>query len=468
MSAAVRRVPVERSCRPFAYLKAVAAEPFPALLESSLAEPRLGRYSILCWRPFRKLTCRNGTVHAADLRRGGSRTLRGDPLRVLSDEFKNCWLEVEDGFELPFAGGAVGYFSYDLRHRIESLPRRCEYDLDVPEFILCLYDGGLVFDHVRGVTEWVGPAGVEPRIPEPAPDGPPERLEPVTLRSNFTRDGYLRAVRRAREYIAAGDIFQVNLSQRFSGVCPSSGLAVYSRLRRLNPAPFSAYLKYPDFEIMCSSPERFLLLDGERVETRPIKGTRPRRAGDPAFNRRMERELRASAKDHAELTMIVDLERNDLGRACNYGTVRVSEHAVVEAYETVLHLVSTVTGRLYRPRQDEFSLIRAAFPGGSITGAPKIRAMEIIEELEPHARGIYTGAIGYVSFHHRMDLNIVIRTMVRKDGRVYFHLGGGIVADSDPLLEYEETLHKGRALFEALNCPAYEELMRGSRHGASA
>ena len=249
---------------------------------------KLGRYSFIGSEPFLTLSARGSEI---TLTQGTEKShLIGNPFDIL-----NHFLEVyrldSCSSPVPFIGGAVGYFSYDLRHRIESLPRRCEYDLDVPEFILCLYDGGLVFDHVRGVTEWVGPAGVEPRIPEPAPDGPPERLEPVTLRSNFTRDGYLRAVRRAREYIAAGDIFQVNLSQRFSGVCPSSGLAVYSRLRRLNPAPFSAYLKYPDFEIMCSSPERFLLLDGERVETRPIKGTRPRRAGDPAFNRRMEREL---------------------------------------------------------------------------------------------------------------------------------------------------------------------------------
>ena len=179
----------------------------------------------------------------------------------------------------------------------------------------------------------------------------------------------------------------------------------------------------------------------------------------------MVRELQASRKDHAELTMIVDLERNDLGRVCSYGSVRVAEHAVIETYPTVFHLVSTVTGQLHRPEHDEFSLIRATFPGGSITGAPKIRAMEIIEELEPHARNIYTGAIGYVSFHGRMDLNIAIRTMVRAQGRVHVQVGGGIVADSVPALEYQETLHKGRAIFEALNAPNCDELTEAAFHG---
>jgi aminodeoxychorismate synthase component I len=284
----------------------------------------------------------------------------------------------------------------------------------------------------------------------------------VALAPNFSRADYVSAVRRAIEYIGAGDVFQVNLSQRFAGACPADGLAVYSRLRAVNPAPFSAFLRCGGVEVACSSPERFLLLEGDRVTTCPIKGTRPRRRGDDAFNARMERELRRSAKEHAELAMIVDLERNDLGRVCDYGSVQVQQHAAVEAYPTVLHLVSTVTGRLYRAHHNEFDLIRAAFPGGSISGAPKIRAMEVIEELEPHARGIYTGAIGYISFHGRMDLNIVIRTIVRTGGQVYVHVGGGIVADSDPDAEYRETLHKGRALFEALNCANYDEIMEGA------
>ncbi|MHC4165267.1 MAG: aminodeoxychorismate synthase component I [Planctomycetota bacterium] len=447
-----------------AYLQAVAREPYPALLESAQHSTPLGVYSILCWAPFQKVTCAGEGIVVEDLR-DGSRTLhRGDPFRALSREFDRHRLRPDPAFRLPFAGGAVGYFSYDLRHRIESLPRWTQYDLDVPEFVLCFYDRALVFDHRRQVTQWVGPAGSRADLPCPAEERGTCRVEPVELTSNFTREEYLAATERVKQYIAAGDIFQANLSQRFAGECPSEALAVYSRLRRINPAPFSAYLRYPDFEIMSSSPERFLLVEGDRVATRPIKGTRPRREGDEVFNLRMAEELGASAKDNAELTMIVDLERNDLGRVCNYGTVRVAEHAVIETYPTVFHLVSTVTGELYRTEHDEFSLIKATFPGGSITGAPKIRAMEIIEELEPHARAVYTGSIGYVSFHGRMDLNIAIRTMLKKDGRVYLQFGGGIVADSDPVLEYEETLHKGKALFEALGASNYDRIMQSASH----
>ncbi|MGD2173920.1 MAG: anthranilate synthase component I family protein [Candidatus Brocadiaceae bacterium] len=456
---------VEHACRPLAWLLGVADRPYPVLLESSAHSTPLGVYSLLCWDPFLKVTCTRDAVRIQDLRCGGTVETDRDPFRVLSEQFAPYRFDPPGGFDLPFAGGAVGYFSYDLRHRIEKLPDRCEYDLDIPWFTLCFYDRGLVFDHRRGITWWVGPEGVEAEVPEPRDEGGIPPLERVRLESNFSRDEYLAVVRRTREYIAAGDIFQANLSQRFSGPSPAGGLTLYARLRHMNPAPFSAYLGYPGFEVASSSPERFLLVEGDRVTTRPIKGTRPRRAGDEVFNQRMRGELLASPKDHAELAMIVDLERNDLGRVCNYGTVRVVEHAVIEAYQTVFHLVSTVTGELYRPEHDEFSLIKATFPGGSITGAPKIRAMEIIEELEPHARSIYTGSIGYISFHGRMDLSIVIRTMVIQAGRVYVQLGGGIVADSDPVLEYEETLHKGRALFEALNAEEPADIARGTASG---
>ncbi|MFO7955726.1 MAG: aminodeoxychorismate synthase component I [Candidatus Brocadiia bacterium] len=460
----VRRFQIEDGCRPFAYLRTVADRPYPALLDSSGHAADFGRYSLLCWEPFRRVTCFPDNVEVEDLRTGETRTAEGDPFRVLAREFDRCRLRVPEGFDLPFAGGAVGYFSYDLRHRIERLPRLCNYDLEIPCYTLCFYDSGLVFDHRRGVTEWVGPEDAEPDVPEPEPAGELPEVPPVEVSSNFTRQDYIRTVERVKEYIAAGDIFQANLSQRFSADCAADGLDVYGRLRRMNPAPFSAYLRYPGFEILSSSPERFLLVEGDTVITRPIKGTRPRRAGDKEFNRAMVRELKESAKDHAELAMIVDLERNDLGRVCSYGTVRVPEHAVVETYETVFHLVSTVTGRLHREKYDEFDLIRASFPGGSITGAPKIRAMEIIEELEPHARNVYTGSIGYISFHGRMDLNIAIRTMVKQAGRVYANFGGGIVADSDPELEYEETLHKGKAVLETLNPAGFDSFMADKAH----
>ncbi len=268
--------------------------------------------------------------------------------------------------------------------------------------------------------------------------------------SNFTRDDYLVAVRRAKEYIAAGDIYQVNLSQRFTTDLKISPFELYMRLRMRNPAPFAAYLNFDDVAIVSSSPERFLLYSEETrsVHTRPIKGTRPRGA-TPEEDRKLANELLNSEKDRAELLMIIDLERNDLGRVCEIGTVRVPELIVLEKYATVYHLVSTVVGKL-PPDKDRIDLLKATFPGGSITGAPKIRSMEIIDELEPTKRSVYTGAIGYLCCTGNMDVNIVIRTFIINNGKGYFQVGGGIVADSEPEAEYQETLDKAKALFDAL------------------
>ena len=461
-----RRI-LEEGCRPFRYLQAVRDRPYPVLLDSSQHNTPLGQYSILCWEPFKIIVARGRSVEVRDVENHRTATQSGCPFEIMSGEFDGHRMDLPETWDLPFAGGAVGYFSYDLRHCIEALPRECDYDVDIPDAVLCFYRHAIVFDHNRRLTEWIGPRDgpvcppvLTPRKGEQSP--PP--IAGALLESNFSPSEYVEAVRRAKEYIAAGDIFQVNLSQRFAGECAADGLALYRRLRSINPAPFSAYVDCGDFEILSSSPERFLLVEGNEVITRPIKGTRPRQEADEAFNARMVQELLASEKDHAELAMIVDLERNDLGRVCAYGSVRVLEHAVLETYPTVYHLVSTVRGSLFKERYDEFALIKAAFPGGSITGAPKIRAMEVIEELEPHARNVYTGAIGYVSFHGRMDLNIVIRTILKKGDKVYVHVGGGIVADSVPELELEETLHKARALFQALNARNYEELMQGLAH----
>jgi para-aminobenzoate synthetase component 1 len=264
----------------------------------------------------------------------------------------------------------------------------------------------------------------------------------------FTADTYKDSVRRVKEYILAGDIYQANLSQRFSAPLLEPAWGLYRRLRMVNSAPFSAFLNFGDFAVASSSPERFLLVEGPDVETRPIKGT-SRRYEDAALDAGSRRDLLASLKDAAELSMIVDLERNDLGRVCDYGSVEVTEHAVLESYAMVHHLVSTVTGRLNDGR-DVIDLLKATFPGGSITGAPKIRSMEIIDELEPTARSVYTGAIGYLGLNGRHDLNIAIRTMIMRGGRVYFQVGGGIVADSEPESEFQETLDKGRAMFAAV------------------
>jgi para-aminobenzoate synthetase component I len=266
--------------------------------------------------------------------------------------------------------------------------------------------------------------------------------------SSFSKDGYLQAVRRVIDYIHAGDVFQVNLSQRLLAPARGDAVALYGRLRRCNPAPFAGYFDLGEFQIVSASPERFLRVADRQVETRPIKGTRPR-SGDPAIDRAAEAELLASEKDRAENVMIVDLMRNDLARVCDARSVRVGQLCGVEAYEHVLHLVSSVHGRL-RDGRTPLDLLRAAFPGGSITGAPKIRAMEIIAELEPTARGAYCGSLGYLGFDGSSDLSILIRTITAGRGWWQFPVGGGIVADSIPEREYEETWHKAEGLLRAL------------------
>ena len=269
------------------------------------------------------------------------------------------------------------------------------------------------------------------------------------MKGNFTHKNYLRAVEKARKYIIDGDIFEVNISQRFDTEISVTPYELYSRLRNINPAPFGVYLDFGEVAIASTSPERFLRVRGDVVETRPIKGTR-RRGNTQAGDRAQARELLSSAKDRAENMMIVDLERNDLGRVCRYGTVKVTELAILEKYPTVFHLTSTVVGRLQQGK-DRIDLLKAAFPGGSITRAPKIRAMEIIDELEPTRRSVYTGSIGYLGFDGSMDLNIVIRTFLVKGNHAYFQVGGAVVYDSDAEGEYQETLDKAKALIDSLS-----------------
>ena len=318
-------------------------------------------------------------------------------------------------------------------------------------------DPAMLIDRwVRLVDDAVG----EPRDAPVRLSPSPVALGPAfdRLGRNFTRDAYCRAVARTIAYVAAGDIFQANLSQRFTAPLDVAPAELYLRLRRANPAPFAAYLASApagathgpdDWAVLSSSPERFLRVVDRRVATRPIKGTRPLRGGDEAFNARSRAELVASAKDAAELAMIIDLERNDLGRVCSFGSVRVTEPRTVEAYASVFHTVAQVEGRLH-DGCDLVDLLKATFPGGSITGAPKVRAMEIIDDLEPTCRSVYTGAVGAIGFDASMDLNIAIRTLLVDGPRVHLQVGGGIVADSTPEAEYDETLAKARSMLEAL------------------
>ena len=378
---------------------------------------------------------------------------------------------------LPFGPGFYGYLAYDLGPYVEpTAPLSPTRDIALPDLWFGLYETVLVLDHAERRAMLVGTGPGAPGSAEAlaealgasgTPAEPLDAARPAREAAcNFTRAAYLAAVARAREYIAAGDIFQVNLSRRFTVPLepnvPGPDLrpaSLYLRLRRANPAPYAAYLGLgAGRAVLSSSPELFLDLAGGRVVTRPIKGTRPRRAAEPEtsnFNRRARDDLLASAKDKAELVMITDLERNDLGRVCDYGSVRVTEPRALEAYEAVYHTVATVEGRLHEGC-DLVDLLRATFPGGSITGAPKVRAMQIIAELEPTRRSVYTGAIGYLAPPSdaepagRCALNIAIRTLLVAGQAVHLQAGGGIVADSDPEAEFDETSDKARAMLAAL------------------
>lgn len=445
----------------------------PFLLESALQMERYGRYSIFGSNPTMVIRSKNGIT---DISKDGSVSrYETDPLRVVHEAIRSFTKIDSDCSCLPFTGGMVGYFGYDLNRRIERIPDISLDDQGIPDIYLGFYPEAIVVDHKERNSYAVS---YVPHSGKQAINKAKRRLDDLVtkiksakekrvqstplhmykdkdsgsvatrLTSNFDRDQYRRMIERAKEYISIGDIFQVNLAQRFSVDLSVDHYSLYKRLRGKNPAPFAAFLGYDDFSILSSSPERFMYVDDRYVETRPIKGTRPRYP-DSAMDNSAKHELLESEKDAAEHVMIVDVKRNDLGRVCEYGSVKVPELMIIESYETVHHMVSTVTGQM-RPDVSMIDLIRASFPGGSISGAPKIRAMQIIEELEPHRRNIYTGSIGYISTHGKMDTNIVIRTIAAIKDKAYMHVGGGIVADSDPDAEYEETLDKGRGLFRAL------------------
>ncbi|HYF96178.1 MAG TPA: aminodeoxychorismate synthase component I [Symbiobacteriaceae bacterium] len=444
---------------PAALLTRLPPGPGRFLLESGPMGPaEVRRCSFAGAEPFMTLVVRGREciVHEE----GRTRVLEGDPLVVLQSLLNRCRVKAKDGFP-GFPGGAVGYFAYEQGRVIERLPETPAADLGLPDMVFGFYDVVLMIDHTSGETALLlgPPDGREAAamskarrwaaaLKRAAPAPVPRAVAAGPVVSSMTRQVYRRAVQTALDYIGAGDIYQVNLAQRFSALYTGTGWDLYRRLRALFPAPFAAFLEMGSWQVVSGSPERFITVEGRKIETRPIKGTRPRSA-DPELDRALAAELLASEKDAAELVMIVDLQRNDLGRICEYGTVTVPSLRHLEQTPNVWHTVASVVGRL-RPDADTASILRATFPGGSITGAPKVRAMQIIAELEPVRRDVYTGAIGYIGFDGRLDLNIAIRTAVVKDGQVHFHAGGGIVADSDPELEYHETLAKGSGIARAL------------------
>jgi para-aminobenzoate synthetase component 1 len=465
----------------------LAGLPYRLFLDSAVRGAPLGRYSFVTADPVAVVRSTGATTELCDPSEGTTRRAAGDDaLAVVRSILAPHRAEPVPGLP-PFQGGAAGYLAYEWGRVLERVPAPRHDDLALPDVVLGVYDWVLAWDHEAG-RAWLISTGMpelEPRsrarraaertatvrarlagappanVARAADDRAVQHHAPaypveegpwdaaLGLRSSFTHRGYVDAVARVREYILAGDIFQANLSQRFEVPLREDPWALYRRLRARNAAPFAAFLDFPDAPILSASPERFLRVDPDgRVETRPIKGTRPRGTG-PEHDAHLGRALSESAKDRAENLMIVDLMRNDLSRVCAPGTVRVPELFRLERYATVHHLVSTVVGRL-APGADALTLLRASFPGGSITGAPKVRAMEIIAELEPSQRGVYCGSLGYWSLSGALDTSIAIRTAVVRGGTVYFSAGGGIVADSDPEQEYRETLDKARGIIDVL------------------
>ena len=414
-----------------------------------------GRFDIISAAPRVTLTTRG---ERTEIRSGDvTRVSDADPFELLSEHLGAQTDAADD--RLPFTGGAIGYFSYDLGRRIEALPSHAAQDIDIPDMAIGIYDWAAVIDHERcraylvvnsgceiDVDHWIGVlTAAEPLTP--AAYGTSFQVTSA-VQADICYADYARAFARVKRYILDGDCYQVNLAQRFSATVTGNAWDAYRRLRNLNPAPFSAYLRYENAAVLSSSPERFIQVANRWVETKPIKGTRPRSA-DPHIDRALIEELLKSEKDRAENLMIVDLLRNDLGKTCVVGTVTVPEMFNIESFATVHHLVSTVRGELAGGMRAS-DVLRGCFPGGSITGAPKLRAMQIIEELEPVRRTVYCGAIGYLSYCGQMDTNIAIRTLVHRDDRMYCWAGGGIVADSDVDAEYQECLDKAAAMLDVL------------------
>jgi para-aminobenzoate synthetase component 1 len=417
-------------------------------LDSGFPDVSTGRYDILVADPVATLVTRGAVT---ELRSADSvERSEDDPLAILQRALARYAPASSVSSSLPFSGGAVGYFAYDLGRRFERLPDDVTDVENLPDMAVGIYDAAVVIDHAqhRGVCIGYGPDAAQAFM-----HSSPRRIRPAlraqaSLQTSLDRDAYASAFQRVMDYIRAGDCYQVNLARRFSATVRGDPWAGYRALRQLTPVPHGGYLNVPDAQILSFSPERFLSVRDGRVETRPIKGTR-RRHADADADRRLAQELLVSAKDRAENVMIVDLLRNDLGKVCASGSICVEALCELESFAAVHHLVSTVSGRV-ADGMHALDVLRACFPGGSITGAPKIRAMQIIEELERERRGVYCGAIGYVGFDGAMDVNIAIRTLTHRHGQVRFWAGGGIVADSSVDAEFQETLAKAAVPLQLL------------------
>ena len=426
-------------------------DPDVILLDSARDEETLGRYSFIGINCFLRFKSKNGKCYKK------GKEYKGDTFIELNKILKEY--PIENNTYLPFVSGGIGYFSYDLARELEHLPNIAKEDIDVPHCYFNFYDNIIILDNYKKDAFISALGMLKPQedsiydIKRQIQKGNKvtyEKLKTTTTKftSCFEKNDYINTLSKVRTYIRSGDIYITNLSQRYSCTISQSAYEIYKNLRHINPAPFAAFMNFEGFNIICSSPERFLRIKDRMVETRPIKGTMPR-GKDEAEDVKNKYILTNSEKDKAELLNVVDLERNDLSKVCMPNSVKVTELFKLEEYSTVFHLVSTVVGEL-KDKVESIECIKACFPGGSITGTPKIRSMEIIEELEPMRRNIYTGSLGYLGFDGNVDLNIIIRTILTQKDKAYFSVGGGITWDSKEELEYDETLDKAKALMRVL------------------
>jgi len=471
---------------PVTAFAALAGDGPAYLLESVERGEQLGRYSFVATDPMAIVTIADGRATVQDA--SGRRDLEGtDPLRALQAYLQTFNAEPADGLPVGFCGGAVGYLGYEAARYLERLPVPETDPLEVPDGVFVITDTLACFDHVRHRLKLVTHVRtqrppIESRYAEAVARiddlarrlnrtvrlralEPADRPSDVGAEGHVSQPDFFQAVEQAKSHILAGDIYQVQLAQRFSAPLDADPFDVYRLLRALNPSPYMYFLKLPSVTIVGTSPEILVTVQGRNVRYRPIAGTR-RRGRDEAADRRMEEELRSSEKERAEHVMLVDLGRNDLGRVCEVGSIKVTELMMVERYSHVMHLVSNITGRL-RPELTPMDALRACFPAGTVTGAPKIRAMEIIAELERERRGVYAGAIGYLSFTGDLDTCIAIRTMVIKDGLATVQAAAGIVADSVPAEEFLETRNKASALLQAIAGSGPDQSPPGEGRGGS-
>jgi para-aminobenzoate synthetase component 1 len=429
---------------------AIAAQPWSIFLDSGLAEKRQGRYDIFATDPECTLITHGAETQVCS--GNNTQVSTQDPFALIKQK-----LTVQKSFpEVPFNGGAMGYFAYDLGRQLEKLPNLTADAEHIPDMAVGIYQWAVVVDHQEQKSYLVGCADSEHQwqvlieqfsvYPEATPVDKFQVTSPV--QANMSEENYAQAFAKIKKYLQEGDCYQVNLAQRFVANCQGDPWTAYQQLREINSAPFSGYFNVPGVQVLSSSPERFLKVYQGMVEAKPIKGTRPRKENEQENQQQID-ALQNSHKDRAENVMIVDLLRNDISKNCMPSSVQVPKLFEIESYTTVHHLVSTVTGQL-NERYHALDLLRSCFPGGSITGAPKIRAMEVIEELESHRRGVYCGAIAYIGFDGNMDSNIAIRTLVHSEQTIRFWAGGGIVNDSVLEEEYQECFDKAAAMLSLL------------------